>query len=147
LLWGTQPLLLLLLVRRGGAERTTPGVRHLFWSYLAALLAGAALLSWFAPALVRLFEGADDAVTVSFVGAFLWIVFPIGLLQGLGFFALASRRHPECHTLGAAGLGYIALLEAVGRPQLMLTYAFGGSFVALMLVLIVGVVRWGRRHP
>ena len=65
----------------------------------------------------------------------------------LGVFALASRRYPECHTLGGASLGYVALLYAVGRPQLMLSYAFGGAWVALLLVLMVGLVRWGRRQP
>ena len=29
----------------------------------------------------------------------------------------------------------------------MLSYAFGGGTVALTLVLLVGIVRWGRRQP
>jgi len=30
---------------------------------------------------------------------------------------------------------------------LMLSYMFGGGLVLLMLVLFIGVVRWGRKQP
>ena len=147
LLWGTQPLLLLFLVRRAGAPRTTPELRNLFWTYLGVLVVGGMLLVTLAHPLIWLFTGADDTEAATLIPAFAWLMMLLGLLQGIGIFALASRRYPECFTLGAASLGYVGLLYAVGRPQLMLSYAFGGAWVALMLVLMVGVVRWGRRQP
>jgi hypothetical protein len=147
LLWGTQPLLLLLLVRRAGVARTTPALRNLFWIYLGVLIVAALLLSALAAPLTALFGGSEDADTIRLIPAFAWLMMPLGLLQGVGIFALASRRYPECFTLGGASVGYVALLYAVGRPQLMLSYAFGGAWAALLLVLMVGVVRWGRRQP
>ncbi len=147
LLWGTQPLLLLLLARRIGAPRTTPALRNMFWIYLGVLIAAALAVSALAHPLVSLFGGADDAETATLVTGFTWLMLPLGMLQGLGIFSLASRRYPECYTLCGASFGYVALLYAVGRPQLLLSYAFGGAWVALMLVLIVGIVRWGRRQP
>jgi O-antigen/teichoic acid export membrane protein len=147
ILWGTQPLLLLLLVRRAGAPRTTPALRNLFWLYLGVLIVAGLAVSALAHPLTSLFCGTDDAETAMLVPGFAWLMMPLGLLQGLGIFSLASRRYPECYTLCGASLGYVALLYAVGRPQLMLSYAFGGAWVALMLVLIVGIVRWGRRQP
>jgi hypothetical protein len=147
LLWGTQPLLLLFLVLRTGAPRTSPELRNLFWTYLGVLVVGGMLLVTLAHPLIRLFAGADDTEAATLVPAFAWLMMLLGLLQGIGIFALASRRYPECFTLGAASLGYVGLLYAVGRPQLMLSYAFGGAWVAVMLVLMIGVVRWGRLQP
>jgi hypothetical protein len=147
LLWGTQPLLLLLLVRRAATTRTTPALRNLFWMYLGVLIVAALLLSALARPLTLLFGGSEDPETITLIPAFAMLMMPLGLLQGVGIFALASRRYPECYTLGGASLGYVALLYAVGRPQLMLSYAFGGAWVALLLVLMVGLVRWGRRQP
>ena len=69
-------------------------------------------------------------------------------LQALGVFSLASRRYHECFVLGGCGVGYTLLLYLAGRqPQLMPAYMFGGGLVSLMVVLFVGVVRWGRKQP
>jgi membrane-associated PAP2 superfamily phosphatase len=73
---------------------------------------------------------------------------PLGLLQALGIFALASRRHQECFTLGACSIGYALILFFFARqPELMPAYMFGASLVSLMILLFVGVVRWGRKQP
>jgi hypothetical protein len=147
LLWATQPLLLLLLVRRSRQEHTTHGSRRIFWIYCSALLAGAILLDVFALPLTRLFGGPEANLTTYFIPPFAAAMVPLGLLQGVGIFALASRRYPECFTLGGCSLAYTLLLVLAGRPQVMLSYIFGGGVIALMLVLAVGIVRWGRRQP
>jgi hypothetical protein len=147
LLWGTQPLLLILLARRAPLERTPAGVRQLFWFYVGVFVAGAALLHALAPWLGRLCGRDEAAATTLFISGFALAMLPMGLLQGLGIFALASRRYPECFVLGGSALAYALVLGAVGRPQLMVSYVFGGGSVALFLVLFVGVVRWGRRQP
>jgi len=73
---------------------------------------------------------------------------PLGLLQGIGMFSLASRRYPECFVFGVCSIGYAVVLYLAGRnPQIMPAYMFGGSLVSLMAVLFVGVVRWGRKQP
>jgi hypothetical protein len=146
LLWGTQPLLLLLLARRSRLDRTTAAALAWFWIYLGALLAGAVLLIVFSAPLSRLFCGADFAATARFVPSFALAMLPLGVLQGLGVFALASRRFPECHVFGGLGVGYALLLYLVGRQaQQMPAYMFGGGLVAITVLLFVGVVRWGRR--
>jgi len=71
----------------------------------------------------------------------------MGLLQGIGIFALASRRYPECFALGGSSLGYILLLYFQGRPELILSCIFVGGLVSLMFVLFIGIVRWGRLQP
>jgi hypothetical protein len=158
LLWGTQPLLWILFAERSRLDRTTPASLRFFWVYLGALLLGAVLLSSAAHPLSWLFCGTETTpfhhlastaeLTSRFVPTFAAAMVPLGLLQALGIFSLASRRYHECFVLGGCGAGYALLLFLAGRqPQLMLAYMFGGAVVSLMAVLFVGVVRWGRKQP
>jgi len=148
LFWGTQPLLWIFFAQRAGLARTTKASLAFFWIYLGALLAGAILLGGLAQPLSRLFCGPDFKTTALFVPSFAAVMVPLGLLQALGIFSLASRRYHECFVLGGCSLGYTLLLYLVGRqPQVMPAYMFGGGLVSLMIVLFVGVVRWGRKQP
>ncbi len=148
LLWGTQPLLWILFAQRSRLDRTTPASLTFFWIYLGALLAGAMILGCLAQPLSRFFCGANFQSTAFFVPSFAAVMVPLGLLQALGVFSLASRRHPECFVLGACAAGYTLLLYYAGRqPQLMPAYMFGGGLVSLTVVLFVGIVRWGRKQP
>jgi hypothetical protein len=145
LLWGTQPLLLLLLARRSRLDQTTAASLTWFWIYLGALLAGAILLIVLTVPLSRLFCGDDFATTARFVPSFALAMVPLGVLQALGIFVLASRRFVECHVFGGLGVAYALLLYLVGRQaQLMPAYMFGGGVLAIMVLLFVGIVRWGR---
>jgi hypothetical protein len=144
ILWGTQPLLWILFAQRSVRARTTAGSLRFFWIYLGALVAGALAL---------------DSLTQSSLGMFSWatapygpslamVMIPLGLLQGLGIFSLASRRYPECFSLGGCSLVYALVLGLAGRqPRLMIAYMFGGALVSLMVILLVGIIRWGRRQP
>ncbi len=148
LLWITQPLLWVLFVQRSRVEKSTAASITFFWYYLGALVIGAVLLAQLDELLARLVCGSSYELTSELVPYFAAAMVPLGLLQGLGVFALASRRYPECFTLGGCSLGYLLLLYLVGRqPQLMPTYMFAGGLVILMIVLFVGVVRWGRKQP
>jgi hypothetical protein len=147
LLWGTQPILLVLLARRARENNTGRELRRLCWLYLAVLIAGALLLPLLSLPLARLFGGPDEELTAYFIPRFALAMVPLGMLQGLGIFVLASRRYPECFTLGAGSLAYTLLLVLVGKPQLMQSYMLGGGTVVLLLVLFIGVVRWGRKQP
>jgi len=148
LLWGTQPLLWILFAQRSRLNRTTPASLTFFWIYAGALLLGAILLGCLAQPLSRLFCGGNFQSTALFVPSFAAVMVPLGLLQALGIFSLASRRYHECFVLGGCGVGYALLLYFAGRqPELMPAYMFGGGLVSLMAVLFVGVVRWGRKQP
>ena len=148
ILWGTQPLLWILFAQRSRLDHTTPASLTFFWIYLGALVLGAILLGCLAQPLSRLFCGPDFQSTALFVPSFAAVMVPLGVLQALGVFSLASRRYHECFVLGGCGVGYTLLLYLAGRqPQLMPAYMFGGGLVSLMVVLFVGVVRWGRKQP
>ena len=148
LLWGTQPLLLIFFAQRARLNRTTPASLKFFWIYLGALLLGTFLLMMLNEPLSRLFCGADFQTTSQLAPVFAMVMALLGFLQALGVFSLASRRYPECFVFGACSVGYAILLYNVGRhPQLMLAYMFGGALFSTMLVLFVGVVRWGRKQP
>ena len=148
LLWGTQPLLWILFAQRSRLDRTTPASLSFFWIYLAALVFGAIILGCLTQPLSRLFCGDDYQLTALLVPSLAAAMVPLGLLQALGIFSLASRRYHECFVLGGCGVGYALLLYLAGRqPQLMPVYMFGGGLVSLMAVLFVGVVRWGRKQP
>jgi hypothetical protein len=145
LLWGTQPLLLLMLAERSRLSQTTPASLIWFWIYLGALAAGSFLLICFQGPVSRLFCGADFFETERFVPSFALAMVPLGVLQGLGVFVLASRRFVECHVFGGLGVVYTLLLYLVGRQaQLMPAYMFGGGVLAIMVRLFVGIARWGR---
>jgi hypothetical protein len=131
---------------RSKLNKTTLASLKFFWIYLAALVLGAIALGFFAS------QGGPLDKLVPFAGSigptFAAVMIPLGLMQGLGIFSLASRRYPECFLIGGCGIVYTIVLEIVGRrPEMMLPYMFGSSMVALMIVLFVGVVRWGRRQP
>jgi len=148
LLWGTQPLLWILFAQRTLLNRTTAASLTFFWIYLAALLLSAITLGFLSRPLSQLFCGDDFQTTALLVPSLAAAMVPLGLLQALGVFSLASRRYPECFTIGACAIGYTLLLYLVGRqPQVMPAYMFGGAMVASMVVLFVGVVRWGRKQP
>jgi O-antigen/teichoic acid export membrane protein len=148
ILWGTQPLLWILFAQRSRLDRTTPGSLTFFWIYLGALLPGAILLGCLAQPLSRLFCGPHFQSTALFVPSFAAVMVPLGLLQALGVFSLASRRYHECFVLGGCGVAYTLVLLFFGRrPELMPPYMFGGGLVSLMVVLFVGIVRWGRKQP
>ena len=147
LVWGAQPILFYFLARRSRDVHTGKDSRRMIWIYLFALLVGAVLLYALRHPLAMLFGGGSEDMTEYFLPGFTVTMVMMGLVQGVGFFALASRRYPECFTLGAAGVGYTVFLALVGRPQLLVSYMFGGGAVALLLVLFIGVVRWGRRQP
>ena len=146
LLWGTQPWLWLLYAERSRLDKTTSASLTFFWIYLGKLVAGALILGWLAQKggpIDALIPGAGN------IGpTFAAVMIPLGLLQGLGIFCLASRRYPECFVIGGCGIVYALVLDIVGRrPETMLPYMFGLSVVALMILLFVGVVRWGRKQP
>jgi hypothetical protein len=144
LLWGLLPLLALLYTQRTALRGTTHGSLRWFWIYLGALVAGVVLLILAAPLANLIFTG-DPAV---FVPGFAGAVFMLGLLQGIAVFALSSRRWIECFLLGALSLVYTGFLFYAGhQPQIMTSCMFGGALISLMLVLLVGVVRYARSHP
>lgn len=148
LLWGTQPLLLLFFYARLRLNRSTAASLHWFWVYVSVLIGGAILLELLRTPVSWLFCGDDYAMTAHLLPTLTMAMIPLGLLQGLGVFSLASRRYPECFVLGASSLGYLLLLYLAGRQeQLMPAYMFGGGLVSLMILLFVGVVRWGRKQP
>jgi hypothetical protein len=148
LLWGTQPLLWILFAQRSRLDRTTPASLTFFWIYAGVLLLGAILLGFLAQPLSRLFCGPNFQSTARLVPSLAAAMVPLGLLQALGIFSLASRRYHECFVLGGCAAGYALLLYFAGRqPQLMPAYMFGGGLVSSMIVLFVGIVRWGRKQP
>jgi hypothetical protein len=148
LLWGVQPLLWIFFAQRSRLKRTTLASLTYLWIYLGALLVGAILLGLLHYPLSRLFCGEHYDTTDLQILNFALAMIPLGLLQAVGVFSLASRRYPECFLLGASGVAYLLLLYFVGRrPELMPAYMFAGGLVALMAVLFVGIVRWGRKQP
>lgn len=148
LFWSVQPLLLIFFMQRLRLDKTTSASLKYFWIYLGILGGGAVLLALLGRPLAWLFCGVDSPGTYGLVPAFAIAMALLGLLQGVGMFALASRRYPECFVLGGSSLAYVLLLSLAGRqPVLMLAYMFGGGLVALLMVLFIGVVRWGRKQP
>ena len=146
LLWGTQPILVLLLVRRANQQRTSADVRRLAWFYLGALGVGAILLHQLAVPLSRLFGGADQDITAYFIPGFSFAMVPLGLLQGLGVFALASAAIPNASPWRRQYRLYAS--ARVGRhaatdPELHVRRRSRRAGSAAFL----GVVRWGRIQP
>jgi hypothetical protein len=146
-LWGAAPLLLVLYVDRIALDRTSRKSLRFFWLYLIAIFGGDLMLGLFAPFLSWIFTG-NAGGAARFTAGFVGAVPLLGLLQGLGIFALASRRHSECFVLGGCSVAYTIFLFFGGHdPQLMTACMFGGALISLTAVLFVGVVRYARNHP
>ena len=148
LLWGTQPVAVYFFMQRSRLNHTTRASLKYFWIYLGVLLAGAVLFTLLGRPLSWLFCGGDSPLTYKLIPMFAIAMTLLGIVQGVGMFALASRRYPECFILGGCSIGYVLLLYIEGKqPVMMLTEMFGGALFSLLLVLFVGVVRWGRKQP
>jgi hypothetical protein len=148
LLWGTQPLLWILFAQRTRLPKSNSSSLTFFWVYLGALILGAIMLGLLTQLRTLQAEGASFSALGAYGPTFAAVMIPLGLLQGVGYFSLASRRYPECFVLGGSSVVYTVVLFLFGRrPDLMLPYMFGASIVCLMAVLFVGIVRWGRRQP
>ncbi len=148
LLWALLPVLLLWYAVRSRIAKTTVGSMTWFWIYLGALIGGVILLAVCSGPLAWLFCGKDFAATAKFIPYLALAMLPLGLLQAFGIFSLASRRYEECFTLGGCSLVYALVLYLFGRhPEVMSAYMFGTGLASVMMVLCVGVVRWGRKQP
>lgn len=160
LIWGTQPLLLVFFTQR--SRRGTPlwkgfnapSVRALFSGYrlvlldLAALIVGVVLLTLLRSPICQLFTGRDDFWTERFIFYFAVAMVPIGLLQVLGTYFLASRRTTECYLFGACSVAYALLLYCAGRqPELLLTYMTGGTSFILFGLFFFLIIKWSRSQP
>lgn len=147
LLWGTLPLLRVMYLKRSALPQTSKASLHFFWIYLFALFAADFVMGIFAPYLSSIFTG-DAIAAARFIPGFAGAVPMLGLLQGVGIFVLASRRYPECFTFAGCSVAYGTFLTFCGRePQLMTSCMFGGAMMSLMVVLLVGIIRYARSHP
>jgi hypothetical protein len=145
LLWGIQPLLWMFYAERSKLNKTPVASLKFIWIYLALLFIGT-LVFGFGSSIVG--QRWSVPAASNYGPTFAVILLPLGLLQGLGIFSLASRRYHECFVLGGCSIVYLLILTFFGRrPDLMLPFMFGSSVVCLMIVLFVGVVRWGRKQP
>jgi hypothetical protein len=143
-LTGTLTLMVIFGAKRAALEKTTLASLRWFWIYLGALVGGTVLLAAAAPLANAVFTGHPAEFLPGFAGA----VFVLGLLQGVGIFAVASRRWLECFVLGACSIAYTIFLFYGGyQPALLTSCMFGGALISLMLVLFVGVIRYARSHP
>lgn len=141
LLWGTQPLLWILFAQRTRLTKTTSASMTFFWIYLVALVTGAFALGFTT-------HGISTTSRGDFGPTFCAVMVPLGVIQAFGIFSLASRRYPECFTVGLCGIVYTLILTLFAhRSDIMLAYMFGLSLISMMIILAVGVVRWGRKQP
>jgi hypothetical protein len=141
------PLLVTMARRRYALGRTTWASLREFWIYLGLLLGGCVLLEMLRGPLNDFFgDGTNDLGRL--ISGIVVTLLPMGVLQGLVVFCLASRRVPECLTFGGAALIYAGMVFAAGRrPELMISYMFIGSLLTLSAVFVVAVVRYARNHP
>ena len=69
--------------------------------------------------------------------------------RGWGFSGSRRGVTPSALCSAVCAIGYtLCSSTLVGRqPLLMPAYMFGGALVSTMVVLFIGVVRWGRKQP
>jgi O-antigen/teichoic acid export membrane protein len=155
---GSMPLLIVYFTQRSSTKRSGGRSNSLLVVYLAMLVTGIIMLIVLRNPLLRLmlgpkkiavlFEQKQFYPMLDLLTHFSIVMLPLGVLQAVGNFYLASRRLLECYLFGALGLGYVGLLIVYGKdPNWMITFMFGGSIASLLILAIFSIVRWSRTQP
>lgn len=150
--WGSQPLLVVYFTQRSGREHSSRGSILLWLIYVGVVVTGVLLLLALREPLCRLLLGPGKiqelGAMLAILNRFALVVVPVGILQGLGFYYLASERLLESYVFGFLGIAYSVILILYGRSiEMMLALMFGGAMMSLLVLLMLAVVRWGRRQP
>lgn len=151
--WGSQPLLVVYFTQRSGKEHSTRGSISLWFVYVAVVIVGLVMLLVLRKPLCHLLLQRDQIqnllpMMLQDLKRFALIVLPIGVLQGLGFYYLASEKLVESYLFGILGMLYFAVLILFGHSiDMMLSLMFGGAIMCLLTLLLAAVIRWGRHQP
>jgi hypothetical protein len=98
--------------------------------------------------LTRLILGRDEEEMTPLIYRFATVMAPIGFLQAIGYFYLATRRFLECYCFGGLGLLYATILVLYGRQvDMLLSLMFGGAMLSLLALGALSLTRWSRTQP
>jgi O-antigen/teichoic acid export membrane protein len=148
IVWGSIPILTVFFTQRSECTRTNGGSLSLLFLYGAALLVGAYLVCLLDVPLTKLLLRRAEPAVVKIVDHFAVTMVPIGILQAMGLFYLATSRIKECLCYGGCAVVYAITLTVVGRQSDLLIFLMqGGSVCSLLLLGMVSLVAWGRRIP
>jgi len=135
------PILTVFFTARSGQERSDKTTILLLLAFAGSVFAGAFVAVLGKEILCRLLLNRTDAAVLSLMSWFPLVMIPAGLLQALGFYALAARRLSAAWVYGVCGLLYGGVLTWCGRdPQTLLRLILIGGVVALFLVS--GAISW-----
>jgi hypothetical protein len=151
--WGSQPLLVVYFTQRSGKSHSTRGAIGLWLIYVVVVIIGVGMLLLLRKPLCHLLLRNAEEVTVllpsmlSDLKRFSLVVLPVGILQGLGYYYLASEKLVESYLFGFVSLSYFAVLLVFGRSiEMLLSLMFGGAVISLLVMAIAAVIRYGRNH-
>ena len=147
------PFLTVLFTSRSGHKSGQAVIdqKILLVLYAAGLTLGSLVLILFRELLVKLIFGKTDPQAAQMVGPFGVTMVFIGLIQAIGTWALASRRHKLTILYGALGVAYWLGLLAIGKEpnQLLTVMPIGGgvAFVILCAAWLLPLRRESQEYP
>jgi hypothetical protein len=133
------PLLTVLFSHRSGRREAHDVAEQLklLGLYAGGLAVGAVALLWAHGLCLRIL-GRHTPEAAAMVTPLVWTMVFVGLLQGLGMWALASRWSRVTFTYGVAGLAYWLVLLAWGTSRTalltLMPAAAGLAFGAILLI-------------
>jgi O-antigen/teichoic acid export membrane protein len=148
---GSQPILLVYFTQRSGVTRSSRNSHGLIGLYVLALLVAIGVIVLFREPFSRILLGRAKMAMVGpmvpLVKQFAMAMIPLGILQALGLFYLASRRLLECYTFGVLGIIYALILLFYGKnSEFMVSLMFAGGCLSLLVLCMITIVRWSRKN-
>ncbi|HSI86671.1 MAG: hypothetical protein ACAI35_06590 [Candidatus Methylacidiphilales bacterium] len=142
ILMGATPILVVYFTKRSQGGPGQLNARALLAIYFILIIIGSAMLTLLREPLSLFFVRSADPEMMERVRIFALAMIPIGIVQGVGYYLLATSRLLMCYIFGGLGLLYLFILGSLGTDLWTLqSLMCGGSAGALCVLYIVSIVR------
>jgi hypothetical protein len=142
ILMGATPILVVYFTKRSQAGPGQLNARALLTIYFALILIGSVMLMLLKEPLSQFFGRTDDPEMLQRIKVFAIAMVPIGIVQGIGYYLLATSNLVMCYIFGGLGALYLFILGTLGSDLYLLqSLMFGGSAGAILVLIMVALVR------
>lgn len=142
ILMAATPILVVYFTKRAQTGAGALNARALLLIYFAMIIVGAVALMILKQPLAHFF-GRTDPIMLHRVQVFAVAMIPIGILQGIGYYLLATGRLTMCYIFGGLGVAYLLILSTWGTDLVILqSLMYGAALGAILVLCMVSLIRF-----